>query len=53
MKDNNDKLVEDDIVKATCFSGGIYGTTAVIVNATSLFGKRALKKKNQNHNWSM
>ena len=30
MEDDNDILIEDDIVKAISFNGGIYGTTSVI-----------------------
>ena len=50
---DNEILIEDDIVKATSFNGGIFGTTTVLVDAENIFGKRALKKeKNQNQNWS-
>ena len=37
---------------AIIFNSGIYVTTAVIVDAANIFGKRALKKKNQNKNWN-
>ena len=46
MEDDNDKIFEDDIMKAVIFNGGIYGTTAVLVDAESIFGKRYLKKTN-------
>ena len=45
MDDYNDILIEDDIVKAISFNGGISGTTDVLVDAANLFGKRALKKR--------
>ena len=53
VEDDNDVLIEDDTLKYISFNGGIYGTTAVIADAVNLFGKRALKKKNQNQNWGM
>ena len=43
MEDKNYILIEDDIVKAIPFNGGIFGTKAVIVDAASLFGKRSFK----------
>ena len=46
MEDDNDILIEDDIVKAISFNGGISGTTSVLVDYIDLFGKRSLKKKN-------
>ena len=46
MEDDNDILIEDYIVKAIIFNGGISGTTAVLVGAAALFGKRALQKIN-------
>ena len=46
MDDDNDILIEDDIVRAISFNGGISGTTAVIVDAVNILGNRALKKKN-------
>ena len=46
MEDDNDILIEDDIVKAIRFTGGISATTAVLVDAASIFDKRALKKIN-------
>ena len=46
MEDYNDILVINDIVKAVSSNGGISGTTAVIVDAEALFGKRSLKKIN-------
>ena len=46
MEDYNDILVINDIVKAVSSNGGISGTTAVIVDAEALFGKRPLKKIN-------
>ena len=47
MEDDNEIIIEDDIVKNTRFNGGIYGTTSVLVYAENIFGKRAVKKKNQ------
>ena len=44
MEDGNDILIEDDIVKATSFNVGIFGTSAVLVDSDDLFGKRALEK---------
>ena len=44
VENDNEILIEDDIVKGISFNGGIYGTTAVIVNADNLFGKISLKK---------
>ena len=44
VEDNNDIITEDDIVKDISFNGGIYGTTAVLVDEASLFGKRYFKK---------
>ena len=52
LEDGNDILIEDNIVKAIGFNGAVYGTTDVLVDAENIFGKRALKKKIQNHNWS-
>ena len=46
MEDDNYELIEDDIVKAISFNGGISGTTAVLVDTAALFGKRALNKTN-------
>ena len=46
MQDENDILIEDDIVKAIIFNGGISGNTSVIVDADNIFGKIALKKIN-------
>ena len=46
MDDENDILIEDDILKAISFNGGISVTTAVLVDAAALFGKRALNKIN-------
>ena len=43
MKDDNDILIEDDIVRAVSFNGGVSGKTAVIVDAENLFDKRVLK----------
>ena len=45
MEGENETLTEDDIVKAISFNGGIYCTTAVIVDAVNILGNRALKKK--------
>ena len=44
MEDDNAILIRDDIVKAISFNVGISGTAAVLVDATNIFGKRALKK---------
>ena len=52
VEDYNEILIEYDIVKAISSNGVIYGTTYVLVDAKNLFGKRALKKKNKNQNWS-
>ena len=46
MEDDNDIFIEDDIVKAISFNGGFSGTTAGLVDAAALFGKRAFKKIN-------
>ena len=46
MEDNNEILIEDDIMKAISFNGDISGTTAVLVDAVNIFGKRASKKNN-------
>ena len=52
MADDNDILIGDDIVKDIIFNGGIYDNTSVLFDAANLFGKRVLKKKIQNQNWS-
>ena len=44
MEDENYILIEDDIVKTISCNGGIYGTAAVLVDATNLFVNRYLKK---------
>ena len=44
MEDDNDILIEDDIMKAVSFNGGISGTTAVLVGVANIFGKRSIKK---------
>ena len=44
MEDDDYILIEDDIVKAKNFNGGIYGTNAVLFDAVNLFDKRALNK---------
>ena len=46
MEGFNDILIECNIAKALSFNSNISGTTAVIVDALALFGKRALKKIN-------
>ena len=46
MVDDNDILVEDDIMKAISFNGGISGTTAVLFDAVDIFGEIALNLKN-------
>ena len=53
MRDDNNILIEYDIVKDIGFNGGISGTTAVLVDAANIFGKRALNRKIQNQDWSM
>ena len=45
IEGDNDILIEDDIVKAMKFNGGIAGTTVVLVDATSLGNKKAINKK--------
>ena len=44
MEEDNDILNEDDIVRSIGFNVGISGTTAVLVDAEIIFGKRDLKK---------
>ena len=44
VEDDNDIFIEDDIVKAVSFNGGIYGNTAVPVDAENISGKKASKK---------
>ena len=44
MEDDNAILIGADIVKAISFNVGISGTTAVLVDAKNIFGRRALKK---------
>ena len=44
MEDDNDILIGDDISKAISFNVGISSTTAVLVDATNLFGNRDFKK---------
>ena len=44
VEDDNDILIEDDIMKALSFNGGIYGTADVIVDEAALFGKKYLNK---------
>ena len=46
MEDENDILIEDDIVKVISFNGCIYSTTAVLVDASDIFGNRSLDKIN-------
>ena len=46
MEDENDITIVDDIMKVIILNGVISGTTAVLVDASSLFGKRALNKIN-------
>ena len=43
MDDDNDILIEDDIIKATSFNGGIYETTSIFVDADAIFGNRDFK----------
>ena len=52
MEDDNDIIIEDYIVKAISFNGGISGTTAVLVDAENIFVKRSWKENQfQNQNW--
>ena len=44
MEDDNDILIENYIMKTISFNGGMSGTTAVLVDATNIFGKIDLKK---------
>ena len=44
MEDDNEIIIEYDIMKAISFNEGIYGTTAVLVDAKNIIGKRSLKK---------
>ena len=44
VEDEHEILIVDDIMRAISFNGGIYGTTAVLVDAENIFGKRALNK---------
>ena len=44
MVDDNDILIEDDILKAAIFNGGISVTTTVLIDAANIFGKRYLEK---------
>ena len=37
VEDDNNMLIEDDIVKAISFNGGIYGTTDVLIDVANLF----------------
>ena len=46
MDDENDILILYYITKAISFNGGMYGTTTVLLDASVLFGKRALNKIN-------
>ena len=46
MEDDNAILIEDDIVKAISFNGGISGIIDVLVDADNRFGDRSLKKTN-------
>ena len=53
MEDDNNIIIEDDIVKAIIFYGGISGTTSVLVDAENHFGKRSFKENQfQNQKWS-
>ena len=44
VEDDNEILVEDDIVKAMIFNGGISGTIDVLFGAANISGKRYLNK---------
>ena len=46
VEDDNGILIEDDIVKAISFNGGIDGTTTVLVDSATIFGKRDFKEIN-------
>ena len=46
VEDENDKQIDYDIVKALGFNVGISGTTAVLVDADNIFGKRSSEKIN-------
>ena len=45
VEDDNNILTEEDIVKAISFRGGIAGTTAVLVDATSIGHEKAINEK--------
>ena len=45
---DNDIIIEDDIVKAVSFNGGVFGTTDALVDAANLFGNIHLKKNKFN-----
>ena len=54
MEDDNDILIEEYIFNDISFSGGISGTTAVLVDAKNIFGKIAFKESQfKNKIWSM
>ena len=44
VEDDNDILIENYIMKTISFNGGTSVTTAVLVDATNIFGKIDLKK---------
>ena len=46
VEDDNSILVENDIMKAISFNGGISVTTYILIYETNVFGKRASKKIN-------
>ena len=45
VEDENNILIEGNIVEAISFNGGLSVTTAVLVDATNIFGKISLNKK--------
>ena len=52
MEDDNSILIEDDILKAISFNGGISGTTDVTVwYGESLWQESLKERKIQNLNW--
>ena len=42
VEDDNEILIEDDIMRAKSFNEGIYGNTAVLVDAANIFGTTAI-----------
>ena len=53
VENDNDKLIEDDIVKAISFNDGISVTTDLLVDADAFFGKGSWKKINfKTNSWT-